>query len=185
MALVAFRHETLGFVASYRVEIDPEIPTSGVWGVPAFEFGSHGNDAVKVLVEPQAGHAWIASFALDNRLENGIFGAPGESQFVVLTGTAGYLFRADDPGSGSKLGMWPARAAFRPRGQKLLLIGSFTDVVAIDPAGIRWTTARLFLDALDFVDHPAGSIVVRGRPDFVPADSRELVLDPQTGRVVG
>jgi len=66
-----------------------------------------------------------------------------------------------------------------------LVVNSFTDAVAVDSSGIRWTTERLFIDDFESVSGPPGKILVRGTLDLDPREPKVLELDPASGRVVG
>ena len=64
----------------------------------------------------------------------------------------------------------------------MLLIGSFTNLAAVDEAGLRWVTGRLFLDDLALAEGPGARIYVRGSVD--PSGPVSLTIDPLRGDVI-
>ena len=181
---MSVEEKDFGFKRSYQVDLNPELPSTGGWPLPVFTFGERGNETVSVRVTPDGGKPWLASFALETRgLLNGVYACPGPAHLVVLTGADGFLVPANDPGATEKLPIHPTVWVTRPTGTDLLLVGSFTDALAIGVGGIRWVTERLFTDDLEFVVGPPGTIHVRGR---VGAQSEPTVieLDPATGRTL-
>ncbi len=174
------------FARSYKIELNPELPSAGDWQIPAFTFGERGHEKLTIRVTPDQGQPWIASFALETRgVLNGIYACPGPEQLMVLAGSDGFLIMANNPSATEMLPIHPTLHVMRPVGTDLLVVNSFTDALAIDENGIRWTTNRLFLDDFESVSGPSGKIIVRGKLDFFPGEPKVLELDPATGHVVG
>ncbi|SRR6266568_1084963 len=175
----------LGFEHSYDVEINPEFPPAGAWGIPDFRFGKRGRETLTIKVRPQHGGSWVASFAIENRgVINGVYACPDPQQLAVVTGWDAFLMQASDPTDSNELPIHPIRAVVRPAETGLLVVGSYTDAAAIDTAGLRWVTYRLFLDDLEFVEGPPGNISVQGRNGYFADDLVVLTLDPAAGRVI-
>jgi len=53
----------LGFPPSYDVEVNPEFPPSGNWGVTEIRVGGDSPEPLVIKVSPNAGDAWVAFFA--------------------------------------------------------------------------------------------------------------------------
>ncbi len=185
MTIVPVEQNDFGFGRSYQVELNPELPSAGGWQIPAFTFGDRGDETLTIRVTPDHGQPWIASFALETRgVLNGVYACPGKEQLMVLAGSNGFLIRANNPNATEKLPIHPTLHVTRPAGTDLLVVNSFTDAVAVDGNGIRWTTDRLFVDDFESVNGPPGKILVRGTFNVVPSETKVLELDPATGRVV-
>jgi hypothetical protein len=102
----------------------------------------------------------------------------------VLTGIAAFLVDSREPGAVEKLPIAPTVAITRATGTDLVLVGSFTDVAAVDAEGVRWVTRQLFMDGLEFLNGSPGRIVVRGTLRSRPSHPQELELDPRSGRIL-
>ncbi len=186
MAPVPVEQNDFGFVRSYEVEINPERPSTGGWQVTEFRFGERGRAGLAIRVTPDGGKAWVASFALEPRgLLCGVYACPNPGQLMVLTGDDALLMTASDPAATKTLPIHPTIAVTRPQGTNLLVVGSFTNALAIDGGGVLWVTDRLFRDDLELVGGAPGKILVRGTLYEGPEEPKLLELDPATGRVVG
>ncbi len=178
--------DNFGFARSYQIEVNPELPSAGGWQIPAFTFGERGDETLTIRVAADTGQQWVASFALETRgVLNGVYACPGPEQLLVLAGINGFLIRATNPSAAERLPIRPTLHVTRPVGTDLLVVNSFTDAVAVDSSGIRWTTERLFIDDFESVSGPPGKILVRGTLDLDPREPKVLELDPASGRVVG
>ena len=174
----------LGFEHRYTVELNPEHPASGGWPVPAFQFGERGRDRLTMMVHPADGDAWVGSFALEGRgVVAGAFACPNPDQLLVATGSDAYLLGARDPAHAAPLAVHPVTVVRRPPGTDLLLVGSFTGLAALDRTGVRWVVRRLFLDGLELLDGPPGSVRVQGRGRYADAKTDVVVLDSKDGSV--
>jgi len=184
---VPVEENDFGFGRSYAIELNPELPSAGGWPIPAFIFGQRSDATLTIRITPDhGGQPWVASFALNARgLPNGVYACPGQDQLMVLAGSDGFLIRANNPGAAQKLPIHPTVNVTRPVGTDLLVVNSFTDAVAVDSNGIRWTTDRLFVDDFEAVSGPPGKILVRGTVDVAQSEPKVLELDPATGRVIG
>jgi len=176
----------LGFATTYEIDVDPELPAAGVWGAPAFRFGSRSGRTLTIRIRPSLAEPWVASFALETseRLLNGLYACPNPDQLLVATGADAYLVSVGEPGRVEDLPIRPVVAVRRAPDTDLLVIGSFTNLAAVDEIGLRWVTDRLFLDDLDFVEGPPGQIGVRGSVRSVPSEAELLIIDPARGDVI-
>jgi hypothetical protein len=66
-----------------------------------------------------------------------------------------------------------------------VVVGSFTDLAAIDAAGLLWVTGRLFIDDLELTSGLPGKVYVQGSLHSIPSDPQVLTIDPLTGNVIG
>jgi hypothetical protein len=175
----------LGFEHSYRVEVNPEYPSTGPWPFPNFEFGAKGRDTVTVKVSPHSRGPWVASFALENRgVIAGIYSCPNPSHVLVATGQDAYLLDANDASLAELLPIHPVTVIARPTETDLVLIGSHTDAAVLDASGLRWVTDRLFLDDFELLESPPGTIRVKGRVAYAAVETSSFALDPATGHVL-
>ncbi len=183
---VAIQFEDLGFATSYEVEIDPEFPASGDWGVPEFRFGGRSGRTLTIRIHPHLAVPWVASFALEarGRLINGLYGCPNPRQLLVVAGDEAYLIEVTEPGGVNEVPIGPVLVVRRLPATDLVVMGSFTNLAAIDELGLRWLTDRLFLDDLELVDGPPGKIYVKGSVHAIHGDSERLVIDADRGIVI-
>jgi hypothetical protein len=172
-----------GFAASYQIDINPEYPTKGGWGMPTFRFGGMSK-ALSVRIRPSRAKSWVASFALEADYLVGLFACPNPDQLLVAVGIDAYLVDATRPGDADDLPIRPVIHVQRPSRTDLLVVGSFTNLAAIDRSGLRWISGRLFIDDLELVEGPPGKICVRGSVSSVPSDPELLVIDPYRGELI-
>ena len=190
MAVVTFKFTDHGFRPSFEVEINPEYPATGDWGIPEFQFGTRSGtgtfragDTLTLRFRPVEASPWVALFAVldPEHYANGLFACPNPGHLLVAAGTNAYLLDVTEPGAGDDLPIRPVIHVQRPSGMDLLLIGSFTNLAAVDEAGLRWVTGRLFLDDLELVDGQPGKIYVQGSVHSIPSDPELLTIDPSRG----
>jgi hypothetical protein len=186
MGTMAIQFTDFGFMASYEVDINPESPAAGEWGVPNFLFGGRSKDRLTIRIRPHLTQPWVASFAVggNRHYVNGLFACPNPEQLLVAAGTEAYLMQVRRPGHADDLPISPVLHVQRPSGMDLLVVGSFTNLAAIDYSGLRWVTGRLFIDDLELVEGLPGKIYVRGSVNSIPSAPELLVIDPSRGELV-
>ena len=181
---VAFRE--LGFRPSYEVEVNPEFPPSGKWGVPEIRVGGDSAETLVIKVTPNTAETWVGFFACESRgLLVGLYACPNPDQLLVVAGTDAHLVRVNQPHDQQELPIHPLASADRPAGTDLVVVGSFTDLAAIDAAGLLWVTGRLFIDDLELTSGLPGKVYVQGSLHSIPSDPQVLTIDPLTGKVIG
>lgn len=189
---MAARIANLGFGPAYEVEIDPEFPAAGNWGVPEFRFDRSSRqvnfpsrDRLVARVRPADAEAWIGSFPADARSPTiGMFACPSPNDLLVVTGIDAFLIDVRHPSHAESLPVDPVRFVHRPPDTQLLVIGSWIKLAAIDIGGLRWVTGRLFLDDLELVETTTEEIVVRGASRAIPGDQQVLKIDVASGDVI-
>ena len=102
----------------------------------------------------------------------------------MAAGTDAYVIQVTRPGHSDHLPISPVLHVQRPSGMDLLVVGSFTNLAAIDDSGLRWVTGRLFTDDLELVEGPPGKIYVRGWVNSVPSAPELLIIDPSRGELI-
>jgi hypothetical protein len=176
----------LGFRPSYEVEVDPEFPPSGNWGVTEIRVGGDSAETLVIKVTPTAAEPWVGFFACESReLLVGLYACPNPDQLLVVAGTQANLIRVNQPHDRQELPIHPINSADRPTGTDLVVVGSFTDLAAIDAAGLLWVTGRLFIDDLELISGLPGRVHVQGSFRSIPSDPHVLAIDPLTGKVIG
>jgi hypothetical protein len=192
---VSATFDNLVFAPTYQVTVDPEFPPDGVWGeqVRHFHpdqrcdgtepFRSKWGPPLVLRVEPQASDAWVG-FVESGGLHRSqlLVSGPGSQQLVAVNGGCAYLIDVLQP---MRYEVAPASPILRAEGvtePALLLLVTFTDLVAIDPVGLLWRTDRLVLDDLMLVGATRESIVVRG--STLEGGVAQVTLDPRTGLIV-
>ena len=179
----------LGFQPAYEVDIDPEFPASGNWGVPEIRFDRRSRavnfpsrDRLVTRVRPVDAEAWIGSFPADTRGPAvGIYACPSPTDLLAVTGVDTFLVDVRHPSHAQSLALDPVRFVHRPSDTQLLVIGSWIKLAAIDISGLRWVTGRLFLDDLELVETSQDVIVVRGAIGAIPGDQHVLTIDAMSG----
>jgi hypothetical protein len=186
MGAVTIRFTDLGFMASYEVDINPESPAAGEWGVPSFLFGGRSKDPLTIRIRPHGTKPWVASFAVggNGHYLNGLFACPNPEQLLVAAGIDAYLIQVKRPGDADDLPLSPVLHVQRPSGMDLLVVASFTNLAAIDDTGLRWVTGRLFIDDLELIEGPPGKIYVRGSVNSIPSAPELLIIDPSRGELI-
>lgn len=182
---MTFRFTDLGFAPSYQVDVNPEYPPEGEWGAPSYLLGGKAKD-LTIKVRPDRIKPWVASFAVEGNghYVNGLFACPNPRQLLVATGIDAFLIDVTQPGHADELPIRPVICVQRPSGTDLLVVGSFTNLAAIDDSGLRWVTGRLFIDDLELVEGPPGKIYVRGSVSSIPSSLELLIIDPSRGELV-
>jgi hypothetical protein len=193
MGIVPIKITDQGFRRSYEVEINPEYPATGDWGIPEFRFGSHSGtgtfragDTLTLRIRPVGASPWVGFFAVlaPEDYVYGLFACPNPGHLLVAAGTDAYLIEVTRPGAADDLPIRPVIQVRRPSGMDLLVIGSFTNLAAVDEAGLRWVTGRLFLDDLELVEGPPSQIYVRGSVNSIPSVPVLLTIDPLRGDLI-
>ncbi|PYQ66695.1 MAG: hypothetical protein DMF54_06995 [Acidobacteria bacterium] len=175
-----------GFAPAYKVDINPEYPAAGEWEVPNYLFGGRSTETLTIRISPQLTKPWVASFAVvgNGHYVTGLFACPNPEQVLVAAGTDAYLIQVTRPGHADDLPISPVLHIHRPSGMDLLVVGSFTNLAAVDDSGLRWVTGRLFIDDLELVEGPPGKICVRGSVNAVPSAPETLIIDPSRGELI-
>jgi hypothetical protein len=175
----------LGFRPSYVVVVNPEFPPSGNWGVPEIRVGGDSAETVVIKVIPPTAEPWVGFFACESRgLLVGVYDCPNPEHLLVVTGIDAYLVRVNQPHDMQELPVHPVTAVDRPSGTDLVVVGSFTELAAIDSLGLRWVTERLFKDDLKLATGPPGKVYVQGSLADPSIDPEVLTIDSATGKVI-
>jgi hypothetical protein len=183
--LVTVAFSKLGFGPSYEVEVDPEFPPSGNWGVSVIRFGSGSAETLVIRVKPTVAEPWVGLFSIESRgLLVGLYACPNPAQLLVVTGMEAFLVLVNQPQDQKPLPIHALASADRPNGTDLIVVGSFTHLAAIDAIGLLWVTDRLFTDELKVTVGPPGKVYVQGWCHSILSDLEVLTIDPVTGRVI-
>jgi hypothetical protein len=176
----------LGFHPSYEVVINPEFPPSGNWGVAKIRVGGDSAETVVIKVIPNTAEPWVGFFACESRgLLVGLCGCPNPEHLLVVTGIDAYLLGVNQPHDMQQLPIHPITATDRPSGTDLVVVGSFTELAAVDSLGLRWVTEKLFDDDLKLATGPRGKVYVQGWLADRSINSEVLTIDSATGNVIG
>lgn len=181
--------EVGGFQPGYAIEVDPEFPGDGDWGCPVVgfdrdghvveEFESHWGAPVVLRVVPEGGPVWVAMLPAGGLgSASGVFATPADSLVTVVAGDVAYVIDAQTPGVDAIVVSNGVHEVVPSEDPPLLLLVRFTDMRAIGPEGLAWSTPRLCIDDLKVRRTSRSGIVctcdnLGGTP--------EIVLDPQSG----
>jgi hypothetical protein len=176
----------LGFHPSYEVVVNPEFPPAGHWDVPEIRACGASAETLVIKVIPHAAEPWVGFFALESRgLLVGLYGCPNPEHLLVVTGIDAYLPRVSQPHDIQELPIHPITAVERPSGTDLVVVGSFTQLAAVDSLGLRWVTEKLFDDDLKLANGPPGKVYVQDWLADRSINSEVLTIDSATGNVIG
>lgn len=174
--------ETFGFATNYTVELNPEQPGVG-WGDQDRVLIRPGlNDAVVAEVTPLGGAPWLAVDGMFAGSPPWACATPNPNVVCFGAGWGEVGGRLIDVGRREavlELDSYMPRAHGIPD-LKLLLLVSFTEIVAIGEDGIAWESERLALDDLVVVETSADGIVCEGY--FGGAHPVRFTIDPATGQ---
>lgn len=164
-----------------------------MWSAPASNFERNGElvpdvsagqgPPLVLRVSPDDAPEWIGTFragALGGT--DGVFPTPDRNQLCVLVNGHAYLVRVDLPAKGALTpgdDVQHVTAALDP---PLLLLVSFTNIVAVGPGGIAWRSPRLVLDDLRVQEVTADGIHCTGYD--LRDSAEEILVDPTDGRVL-
>lgn len=182
--------ETGDFEASYTVEVDPQFPGDGDWRCQVVAFDRDGNVIPQVdsrwgaplvlRIQPAAGESWVGMFAAGGvgLPIHGAFATPAPDLIAVVVDGLAYLADTRTPGEPARIVQLPVHQVAPCSEPPLLLFVGFTDIVAVGPGGVAWSTPRLCVDDLK---------VIRAHADGITCScdnlghSPTIELDPYTG----
>ncbi|NUT94178.1 MAG: hypothetical protein HOY78_19375 [Saccharothrix sp.] len=171
----------------YAVEADPEFPADGDWRCPVFEFGHDGGLGGftsrwgATVVRVTASTEWVGLFPADGRGGvDAVFATPDPGRLCVVADGTAYVVRVDAPGEGAVVAQDLVHQVVPVEDRLVLLVSEF-DVVALGPTGIGWRSAQLASDGLRVVRADPGAIHCAGYFYYLGEDLHEVVVDPATG----
>ncbi len=177
----------LGFTPAFDVELDPEYPGDGDWGIPTIgidpggglcePFESRWGPPLVVRVDTPDG-SWAASFAAGGLgSATGTYACPSPTHLLVVSGSSAYLVDVPHAQRGATVLHSQVTDVVRA-GDRLLVVG-IVDIVGVGPQGVDWRTARLCLDGLRVIDTAGDCIRCTG--EFF-GDVHDLAVDATTGQ---
>jgi hypothetical protein len=191
MRMVSF--EGFHFAPAYTIEVDPEFPGTGDWGLPVVAFDRDGQiveafesrwgTPLIVRVNPHGGRSWIAMFpGGGGAFVRGLFGCPNPVDLCVVVDGEALLVNVEGPTQGATIAQLDVTQVVPIVGAALLLLVGYTDVAAIGSAGVAWQSRRLAMDDLRVVEANSESVTLQGW--MGGSDPERLVIHPATGEVI-
>lgn len=143
--------------------------------------------ALFLEVRPAVGGTFLATCALgfrDPSLPSGVWSCPAEGELLAVAG--GYAYRVDTqrPELTELLEQRPVVQVLPVRGEGLILLAGFHDVLAIGAEGVRWRSARLSWEGVTMTGVDGGELRGTGWDMFADAEVAFL-LDLKTGQHEG
>jgi hypothetical protein len=191
---MAARFDTHSFAPSYALEFEPEFPPDGVWTEPVHAFGRDGSHSTTVVarwgapsiiqVTPRSGESWIGMFE-SGGLSEGVSEAhacPDPSRFCVISGGLAYLVNADVPMDDAVPLLTPVMQVAGIDDPALLLLVTYSELVALGRDGVAWTSGRIALDGLR-VESIVGAQITCLADNLEGGEDR-LVLDASSGQQI-
>ncbi len=174
--------DSLGFEARYEVVTEVGIPPAGepLW-FPAT--GRRSADGLVIRVAPEVGPAWTGVFGGGGGSMSGVLGTPRAGSLLVVSRGDGCMVPADDPRAFERVPL-PVVEVHAAHGHGLLLLVSWTGVLAYGEDGLRWTSKRIADDGVSITGIAGGRAEGRAwsspRQEWAP-----FSLDLATGRHEG
>lgn len=177
----------LSFPHRYALQPAPELPGTGMGAAPHWIPSVNRrpeHDGVWLQVVPEEGRAWTGVFAFGGGFPySGIFTTPDPDRFCVVADGAAYLAAARDPADWRELPIFPVTRIHVLETPSLLLLTSFSRILALGAAGEVWRSEQLGADDLRIVYADSQRIDCTF---YDPADDRggRASIETATGRVL-
>lgn len=143
--------------------------------------------ALQLLVRPQAGGDFLASFALgfsDPRMPTGIWTCPNPRELCAVAGGYAYVIDTFEPGRCDLIALRPVVRLIPLVADELLVFVGLNEISAWGSAGLAWTTSRLSWEGLRITDTRADRIRGFGWDLFTDREV-EFTVDIKTGAHFG
>ncbi|GAA2841410.1 hypothetical protein [Crossiella cryophila] len=182
------------FEPAYAVEVEPEYPATGDWSCPVFAFDRDGrviDEADRgfgmprvIRVMPTDGAEWVGLFSsgLPGR-EDGVFAGPGPGQLCVVVNGLAQVVAVDEPAAGAVVVCELVNQVVPVAGAALLLLVTYTDLVAVGLRGVAWESARLALDGLRVESASAAGIRCTADSWQMDGSTESFVVAAATGEL--
>jgi hypothetical protein len=173
------------FPAHYSAELSPELPGTGDWKVREYFFPmGYKPKAVGyhlVIRVHGADLGWIGHFPAESA-QAAIWSMPDSGAMLVVAGDDAYYLPVREPEKCIALGIYGATVTSVAE-QGIVIVTSFTGVLAIDRSGVRWRLADLFVDDTRVVSVDDKRVILTGydyaRPD---GEGKHISIDINTGQ---
>jgi hypothetical protein len=146
-----------------------------------------GRDGLNVEVRPHVGAPWIGTFAfgdLSRTAVSGAYALPDPTRICVIARGQGYVVRADDAMLWELVEAVPVMSTLPLPSKRLLVLATFTELLAYGETGIRWRTKRLSSDGLEISGFT--ETVIQGKCwDATAGAVKTFSVDLATGRHEG
>jgi hypothetical protein len=176
------------FRRNYELHVQPNL--DGQEGVRFYFPGAltvGGRDGVTIKVVPQEGPAWIGTFAFGGLRRNeakALFTTPEVGKLLVVSRGAGYFVSASDPREWKPALTVPTTDVRSIHDRGLIVLASFTDLLAYNEKGLAWRTKRISWDDLKLLSTSANEI--KGEFwDLQTEATQQFAVDLATGSVEG
>lgn len=182
-----------GFAQSWKAEVlagAPMIAPARQFLYPmeiAGEEDALARGALRVMVRPRTGGAFLATFALgfrDPSMPTGVYGCPSADELCALAGGYAYVIDTAEPGRCTLLAMKPATSMVSAEEAELLLFTGFQTLLAWGVGGLRWQTGRLSWEGVRLTEISATEARGFGW-DLMSDKEVPFTVDLTTGRHTG
>jgi hypothetical protein len=170
------------FVATYHLEIDPDLP-SGKGETQVFFPGGQtaGSSDMLVKVIPAEGRSWFANFLGGDYPLTCLTTHPDPDVFCAVVRGAGYLVRASAPQDCVEVRAIPVLQVLPDISHRLLFFASFTGIAAYGWSGMAWRK-DFVMDGLQILGLNESEMRIRG--DHHAGPEEQLVVDGTTGALL-
>jgi hypothetical protein len=176
------------FAHEYECEVQPNL--DGREGKRYYFPGatsSGGQDGITVRVVPHQAEPWIGTFAFGKIVPNGlsgVFTTPNTKRLLVVAKGDGYLITTDNPEQWERVATIPTTDVRSIEKQEIMVLASFTNLVAYNHAGVFWKTKQLSWDNLKIVS--VTELELTGEFWDIRTESKQrFIVDLKTGTASG
>ena len=153
-----------------------------------FKSKGAGARAISLLVEPDDGSSWLATFAADDPLANealsGIWRTPSPTGLCVIERGTAFLGDVLTPSEFAVIETCGPIVAMKELiEQRLLLLISPWTITAVSAEGVRWVTDRIAIEGISVKGVDSGQLI--GVSDPGGDESHGFVVDISTGKLIG
>jgi hypothetical protein len=140
--------------------------------------------ALQIIVRPQEGNEFLATFALgfaDPSLPTGVWSCPNPGWLCAVAGGYAYLVDTTDPQTCQMVEYRPVLQVIPHLPQRLLLFIGHQSIVAYGPGGKAWETLRLSWEGIKILAVGEDSLTGIGW-DLMTDQEYEVQVDLRSGQ---
>jgi hypothetical protein len=139
--------------------------------------------ALELIVRPQQGREFLATFALgfaDPAVPTGVWAYPNPQWLCAVAGGYAYLVNTSDAQQWEQVKYRPVLSVIPLLSQRLLLFSGHQSLIAFGPNGKAWETGRLSWEGIKILDIRESNLTGLGW-DLITDQEFQFEVDLRTG----